>query len=289
MKLKILLFSVLCMLTLSMSAQRSEIGLFGGVSGYSGDLTHGFNSTLVELKFAYGVYYRYSQGRYFSLRGGVIAGGLGGSDVHSDEPYYLRRNLDFTSPIVEFHVMPEFNIFEFPVSTTGHILIPYISTGVAGFYFNPMAELDGVSYELQPLGTEGQFLPGEAYPEPYQRFQFSIPFSGGIKLQLNPFGSITLELGTRKTFTDYLDDAGGQYPDLEVLAEQDPTAARLSNRTPEYLGVPFPRETGSSRAGPNFKDWYGFGGISIALNLVQDAEKQEEKNKVERAKKKVGR
>ncbi len=81
--------------------------------------------------------------------------------------------------------------------------------GIGIFTFNPEARFGGDEWiDLQPLGTEGQWLadPENRYPEPYELTQFNIPFGGGLRFRLSRRWDMEVEIGWRKTFTDYLDD-----------------------------------------------------------------------------------
>jgi hypothetical protein len=132
---------------------------------------------------------------------------------------------------------------------------------VAVFAFNPQAKLGDQWYDLQPMGTEGQFLPGcDTCPEPYKLVQFSIPFGVGIRYKLTDKIDLNVEMGLRKTFTDYLDDVSGNYPNMEALRAWNPTSYLLSDRIDRVL---YPQGAGPSPVGVNGirgdntqDDWY---------------------------------
>ena len=134
---------------------------------------------------------------------------------------------------------------------------PYLFGGIAFYKFNPQAELDGQLFDLQLLKTEGQSLP--QYPErlPYELKQLSVPFGFGFKYALSENINIGLEVGIRKTFTDYLDDVSLTYPDLSLF--DDPNAALLSDRSPD------PRTNlGKGRGDTKPTDWYFLSGFTIS-------------------------
>jgi len=142
------------------------------------------------------------------------------------------------------------------------IFEPFIFTGISGFHFKPYAYFEGKWYELQPLGTEGQ-----SESEQYNLFQIAIPMGVGTKVRVSDFSSIGIEFGLRKTFSDYLDDVSGSYPDIFELRERDPIAAALSYRTPEFENKDdFDNPVGRKR-GSDAKDWYVFAGLSFSFNL----------------------
>ena len=85
---------------------------------------------------------------------------------------------------------------------------PYLGIGVGAFYFNPFAYYDGSIVYLQPLGTEGQNLPGG---KRYSLVAVSIPVTVGLKYNITRKINIFAEASYRFTTTGYLDDVNGKY------------------------------------------------------------------------------
>ncbi|MEM8907341.1 MAG: DUF6089 family protein [Bacteroidota bacterium] len=250
------------MMMLQVQAQQVDVGLFLGISNYQGDL----QSKVLgggENHIAYGVFGRYHMFDYLSFRAHVYKGALSGNDnLQAPESGRRRRNLSFRSDIMELGIQAEFNplplLFE-----ESSIFAPYIFAGVSGFHYKPYAFFEGKWYELQPLGTEGQ-----AEGEEYKLFQVAIPMGIGTNIKVSDYSSIGLEFGLRKTFTDYIDDVSGVYPDIDALSETDPLAAALSYRMPEYYGKDdLPNPAGNQRGSSN-KDWYVFAGMTFSFNLA---------------------
>ena len=149
------------------------------------------------------------------------------------------------------------------------LVSPYVFAGIALFQFNPEANYNSIWTELQPLGTEGQHLEGSTI-DPYKLTQISIPMGIGLEIRVSDYSSIGLELGIRKTFTDYLDDLSTVYPDIEQLTETNPLAGALSYRVPEYTGVnDFENPVGNKRGNPNKKDLYLFTGMTFSFNISE--------------------
>ena len=79
---------------------------------------------------------------------------------------------------------------------------------------------------------------------------------------------IGIDIGARKTNTDYLDDVSTSYPDLQELAENNGMlAAQLSDRTAEFTGVPSQIQEGTQRGNPVYNDWYFMGGVTVAYRF----------------------
>ena len=274
--------------SLGMSAQHHEIGLFGGVSYYMGDLTP---QPFSIPGYNFGLSYRYTMGPRFALK---LAGHYG--QVHGDSKYDSKskryKNLSFSTQLVDIEAGLEINFLEYVPGSSNHRFTPYIFGGIAVFKFNPTAVYQGKQYELQPLGTEGQGL--TAYPEskPYKLTAFAIPFGFGFKISVSSRLSLGLEYGMRKTFTDYLDDVSTRYPNPTVLrAEKGAVAAALANRQYEDEalqmgldisigpnGIPsnpvdFDKYMemhggGGGQRGLDNNDWYTIAGITIMFKIV---------------------
>lgn len=251
-------------LSLGLNAQKIQGGVFFGLSNYNGDLAYR-NLEHTEAHLAYGIFGRYNLHEHVSLKSNLYVATVSGNDLNAGSITVRQRNLSFRSTIVEFGILPEINIHKF-VLKSSHIVTPYIYTGVNLFYFNPKAFYDGQWVTLQPLGTEGQGLPGR--PTKYNRIALAIPGGLGVKVQINAKTTLEFEMGMRYTFTDYLDDVSTTYPDLGLLeAVSGQLAVALSDRTSEYTGEPVDRKADSARGNPTYNDYYYFMGFSIAIYL----------------------
>lgn len=254
-----ILLAIACFGVQSVRAQGTELGLLAGASLYSGDLSASeFGIYFEEVSPAFGFFGRFNLGQAFALRLGLSAGKVSGDDANHGR---LQRNLNFRSNITELALIGEFNLFKLG-SYQDRGLMPYLFGGVAAFHFNPEASFDGDYVELQPLGTEGQGLPG--YEAPYGLTQIALPVGVGIKFLLNETITLGLELGGRKLFTDQLDDvSSAEVNYFDVLEGNGELAARLSNPT---LKDPSP-DNADYRRGGDFKDWYYIGGLTLSFRL----------------------
>ena len=246
------------------TAQYYEIGGFIGLSNYSGDL-QATNMEPTEFNIAYGLFGRINLNRHFSGKVSFTRGQISGDDYNSDTVSGRRqRNLSFRSNIYELAVTGEFNFIPYDIKNN-KIAAFYLFGGISVFHFNPTAEYDNDVYYLQKLGTEGQYLEGSS-TKPYSLFQLAIPMGLGTKFNLNQRSNIGIEVGFRKTFTDYLDDVSSVYPDVEALEEVDPIAASLSYRSPEYYEVnqkDLGNPEGNIRGNPTSMDWFFLYGSNL--------------------------
>src|SRR6185295_10199877 len=103
-------------------------------------------------------------------------------------------------------------------------LYMYGFAGIGVFYFNPKTVYRGKVYDLRSLLTEGQgIVPGRGK---YSLIQPCIPLGVGFKYTIDRKWGLGLELGLRKTFTDYIDDVSTTY--FDFAGYNVPNAAELS-------------------------------------------------------------
>lgn len=250
----------------NLNAQYFETGVLLGAANYFGDLQDNKIET-AEYNPALGAFVRYNLSKRFSLEGHLLQTRISGTDENSTEIVDQRRNLSFRSDIYEVGFTGELNLVSFNIPA-GQKASPYLFAGIAGFYFNPQAQYRGDWIDLQPIGTEGQ---GRAeYPglKKYGLINVAVPFGLGFKFAVSERVNIGLKFGVRMTFTDYLDDVSGVYPDIVNLRETDPLAAALSFREPEALENVASNPVGTPRGNPNNNDGYFLGGLTISFNLT---------------------
>lgn len=213
-------------------AQGIEFGLFVGASNYMGDLSND-GIVLSESHPAASVIGRYNISEKWSLKGFVGYGRISGSDKNANTALKESRNLSFYTDVFEGSMQIEFNLVRnsFRYTATRRV-IPYLFTGIGIFNFNPKADLNGKAYELQPLGTEGQGTTTYNDRVKYALTQTCIPFGFGLRKRISKRTSFGIELGLRYTFTNYLDDIGGTYPDSRVVGRSNgEVAGLLSDRS----------------------------------------------------------
>ena len=262
----ILLFC--CFLT-TVTAQVKEFGLFAGGAYYRGELnrTH-FSQSDYSIG---GIFKQDFPNDRLSLRFQLLYSQVKADDFKSGNTQQLNRNLSFKSSVIEFGPVLEIDFFKFHPGQNNTAKAafgtPYFMGGINIMRMNPKTRYNGEWIELQPLGTEGQGTSIANAPKKYSLNQIVIPFGIGIKVNLSHHSSFSMEYGIRKTFTDYLDDVSGIYPDLTAL---NPLARELSDRarTPEGVNQ---SSYGLQRGNPADKDWYSVFGFSITYEFFSDS------------------
>lgn len=238
---------------------RSSFGPMVGGSYYIGDLNqygHFKNTNLSG-----GLVYRFYLNSRVELRANFLYGHVNAADSESEIDIHQNRNLSFQSDIWELAGGIEFNYLNYKLGDMKYFFTPYMFIELGAFKMNPQAEYNDELLDLQPLGTEGQ---GSSLNEkdPYSLTQIVIPFGVGIKLNLTKRMAISLEYGIRKTFTDYLDDVGGNYVNSEILlVENGNLSAQMADRSLD------PNRAYGPRGNSATKDWYSMFGAMLTFSL----------------------
>ena len=254
----------------------TNIGIMACGTSYFGDLAPRPSVLSSDiLKFSrpnFGFFISRKVSPHVNLRGSLAFGQMAGDDFKSQKEtdgsarYRYIRNLSFRNNFQEVAFTASYELFgNRKLYNRRAIINPYVFIGVAAFHHNPQARFPGESWvNLQPLGTEGQGIDGK---KRYSLFQVAIPYGAGVKFRVAARFDLAFEIGLRQTFTDYLDDVSGNYPDEDILAQMSPEAVRFSNRSISPVS-----STGEARNldavaiplyGPSYQTVYGNG---LAVN-----------------------
>lgn len=189
------------------SSYRGELKHNGSIQGEISNLSLGIEARLLSK-----IGLRVEAGRY-SIRG---------HDKHAPDSSYARqRNLSFTSSNWELSLQGIYFLRKYRGDYYKRWRVdPYLMLGIGGTYISPQATLDNQHYNLYELQTED---------EDYSRMVAVIPVGAGLKFRINTFLNFNAELTYRYSFSDYLDDVSGRFPD----SYPDETTERLSNRKDE--------------------------------------------------------
>ncbi len=258
---KLVLLLLLCFSTLSIAfAQRLEVGVMGGYTVYSGDLSRNeFGLYFDDAGLAYGLFARYDIIKMVSAKLSINYANVAGDDANGSNP---QRDLNFKTDLFEISLVGEINLYGVSQQQDNFLFVPYLFGGIGIFNYNPEGRFEDTFVELQPLGTEGQGLPG--YEAPYQLTQLMVPLGIGAKMSFNNKITVGLEIGARKLFTDHFDDiSSAEVNYRDILRGNGTLAAQLSNKEIDpntEVDVTYTR-------GGDANDWYFVSGISIAFRL----------------------
>lgn len=250
-------------------AQKSEIGIIAGGSYYYGDIVNTLQLGTVKVGGSF--FMRYHLNPRLAIRGNLSYAQLGGSDAGGNSTEWQKfRNLSFTTDIIEFSGVAEYNLLE--DKNKGRRLrtpfIPYVYGGVGLFHFNPKAinPVSGQEVALRPLALNGKV---------YSPYALCIPFGAGFRYYLNRNWQIGLDLGIRYSLSSYIDDVAGNsfYPQIADLNSDDarvlynPNQSRIA-RIKAGEGNNIGGSNGKKR-GKNeiISDMYVIGGVSISYRI----------------------
>lgn len=249
-----------------------DIGMGIGGANYLGEIggkdkaAQDFVNDLVinQTRPAITGFVRYKASPTLYFKGSLTGLRIQGSDNLSTNPGRVARNLHFRNDIAEIATTAEINYYQLnDVGRSRRYRIDfrsYFFFGLAGYYHNPKASLDGEWIALNPLRTEGQV-------KPYSRFQIGIPMGMGFYYTIKKRHRFGWEFGWRKTFTDYLDDISTSYASAEEL-NHDPVAIALANRRNELNDASLPHysnyEPGNKRGDPSDNDNYFVSTVSYS-------------------------
>lgn len=199
---------------------------------YIGDISSG----LSFVRPGVGLFFSRKVTPHWHTRLQLSIGRIEGDDASSaPSSGVYARNLHFRNDLKE---LAGLLVYEFKGSYGKYgkraYFTPYLLGGIAILHHNPRAkvptELGNSWIDLQSLGTEGQGRIG--YAKPYSKVQLTIPLGLGLRFRTpDKRWDFAIEVLPRYTFTDYIDDVSGQYPDMADLA--NPWSVAMSNRTLE--------------------------------------------------------
>ncbi|RIV25499.1 hypothetical protein DYU11_09385 [Fibrisoma montanum] len=229
-------------------APYSSVSFGVGSSHYYGDLAgyrRAFRATYIMPRWNVGLGYTRQFTPKFAARAMFTWARISGDDYTfnkvNPEKYLVQyaRNLHFRNDLKEFSITGIYNFIPDGRNSNARAKItPYVFGGLALLAHSPEARTPYNEsspdssrrwVKLQPLRTEGQGQPGR--DKPYSLVTLAIPVGIGVRYTFNESFNIGFEIGYRYTFTDYLDDVGGNpYPEASALQG---LALRMSDRRQE--------------------------------------------------------
>jgi len=243
----------------------TEIGISLGGSQYFGDLNDRYGFKTIDL--AGGLYARKHLNQYISVKVGAYYTQLSYADKLNDDLFQQQRNLDFTSNVVEMSFQAEFNFFKFVTGDPYHRFTPYLTGGLGAFMFDPYTTYNGAKYMLRPMGTEGQ---NSGFDDrKYSNISACVPIGAGAKMWLRSGVNLTLEVASRLTFTDYLDDVSTTYVGIDRFppATKSPASA-LQDRSVELNAQNPLGGKGKQRGNSSTRDQYLMCLLSISWHFT---------------------
>jgi hypothetical protein len=215
---------------------------------------------ILSTRYAFTTGIRFNMGKVFALRTNLWYARLSANDKYTRNRERHGRNLNFFTQILEADAVLEMNVYK----TADKRKIFYVFGGVGYFSFNPKTKLNGKVYNLRDYGTEGQYA--IAGKSPYDLHSICFPMGFGTKFIINKRSYFTVEVNSRKTRTDYIDDVSTRFVDPNLLtAAKGPTAAALADRS--ISDIPGFSSPGAIRGDPKDNDNFFFFSLSYNYTL----------------------
>ena len=183
--LKRIIYIVFAFYSLTVTAQRYEIGLFGGGSNFIGDV--GNEQYVNPNKLAYGAFFKWNINDRFAARVSYNYTNLLAADSLASSPGRVLRNFKVGSNIHEFGLGFEFNFFPYNLHELRFQHTPYVYTGVDYFSFK-----DRYLTSSNTIGYNTNYT-------------FAMPFAVGYKMAFINHVTVGVEVGMRYTMTDNID------------------------------------------------------------------------------------
>ena len=264
---------ILCCLAFSRQAKAQfddpktiEVGPHVGLSYYMGDINPA--KLFAQSQLQYGGVVRLNWDNRWSFRFDYSHVKV----MASDEKIQWRpeRGLNFQTNINDFSVVAEFNFIEYYTGNPKRNISPYIFGGISVFTYTPYAmvgdSLVNLRYENpkeKTLRYTEAPLPEDAKWYEYLVYKsmpvaLSIPFGVGLKFSISRHLAGTVEWRMQKTFTDYLDDVEGVYPNdnQHAIVTVDGVDYDLTDPTGNY-------RPGQQRGNSSYNDWFGMARLSL--------------------------
>ncbi len=240
---KLSIFLLACFIGTGLHAQKYvlEYGFKLGGSNVLGDMggkektarAFVWDMKLQETNISLGGFLRYKFNNLVSANLGLTYGRISGDDALSTNPGRRGRNLSFRNDVFDLSLRADIFLYNVnDVGGRGRYRLDFKSfgfLGVSGFHHNPKAQNPGYKggewTALRPLRTEGQ-------SKEYNKISMSIPMGVGFFFTYRRQHRFGFELAYHLTFTDYLDDLSGVYPEIDQVA--DPSLYYVfTNRSPD--------------------------------------------------------
>lgn len=271
--IRVTILTFITILSLSAQAQRYEIGINGGATGYMGDI----NSTnpFYFKNIGGGLFVKYNLNPTWGVKLSANHLLISGNDLDFKNDYQQTRGLLFRNQLSELSLTMEFNFWTYYDSKHRARFTPYILGGIGAVIHDPYLYYDENKIKLRPLKLEYE---GALNPGSYSNKSITLPMGVGFKYRINSSWSVGVEASYRLAFTDYLDNVSKYYPTSEPTNISFPnvTVGPEGNKRPfdindwKYLADPSNNLTvngGTARGDGRIKDGYMTAGITLIYTI----------------------
>lgn len=207
MKKSILFFSLILLAPLTKAQTMWEVGLFTGLSAYSGDINPTVTPRLKDITPSLGLMARTNFSRRLGLRASFTYLVLKGDDSNFDSR--KSRDFDFNTRLFELGILGEWEPLgneHYYSDAAGNVILnrlisPYLFGGVG--LIGGRLNTNFSNYKGSNENTISGIKKDKAFGNSLAGV--SLPLGAGVKFNFSKVFSIALEGSMRMSFTDYLD------------------------------------------------------------------------------------
>ena len=141
---------------------------------------------------------------------------LSNSDANSINNDQLARGMSFSTSMLSVSPSINYDFVDNRLYSKARRIRPSIGFGLDIMSFNPTSIYNGTVYNLQPLGTGGQY--SDSTKKPYSLLAFGYFFNFKLKYQINRYNSVGFNVSYHNSMSPYLDDVGPDpYPSVSSI------------------------------------------------------------------------
>lgn len=195
---------------------RFEVGLLTGGSIFLGTISKKGSILGNDMNMLLGVNVNYLLFSNLSAGLSIENFKLSNSDAKSNNNEQLARGMSFSTSMLSISPSINYDFVDNRLYSKAKKIKPSIGLGLDIVSFNPTGVYNGTVYNLQPLGTAGQY--SDSTKKPYSTLAFGYFMNFKVKYQINRFNSVGLHMSYHVSMSNYLDDVGPDaYPSVSSL------------------------------------------------------------------------
>jgi len=206
MKKIVLVFAAVCITISGFAQKTADIGIWGGTSGYFGDMDE--TNAFQPFNLNFGGYFRYNFNARVGLRAMILSGKFSKEGVIENEYWAFNKNVQ------DLSLQVEINYLKYILGVKNTPYTSYVTAGLGVAYFPYELDLAKImTFNPNTNKIKGIPNPDNVAQDPQNRqakservFTTSIPFGIGFKYTLGKRLGMGIEYQMRKLFSDKLDN-----------------------------------------------------------------------------------
>ena len=195
---------------------RIEVGLLTGGAIFLGTISKKGSVFGNDMNMLMGLNINYHLYTNISIGLNIESFKLSNSDTKSNNNEQLARGMSFSTSMLSISPSINYDFVDNRTYSKTKKIKPSIGVGLDIVSFNPTGIYNGTVYNLQPLGTGGQYA--DSTKKPYSTLAFGYFMNFKLKYQINRFNSVGLHFSYHVSTSNYLDDVGPDtYPTVASI------------------------------------------------------------------------